>query len=209
MNHDAERGAKGLRAFAQSRLSVGLGVGAEECEHDTIDDLAILENAFPKGTFTNEPDLLKHTHRLRIPLEYRCLQPDEGQLCLGMGDHCFGSDGCDTSAPVVLPKPVAELPCLHLSALAGDDAYASSGEAANFDAKVCAGRRLVRERNPKVGIGFRVRMREPLKQIAPHSAVVRLLHQGWLVFVVPSAERDGWHFCGDEHRGVVASTPNE
>src|SRR5688572_5757149 len=117
-----------------------------------IDELPILEDTPPKHALTNEPALLEHSHRRRIPLEYRRLQTHQVEMSEHMIRRRAHRGRHDAATPVRLTQPVAEVARLGVNPFTKLDTDAADELLLNLDGPVCRPSHRPEKRKPGIGI---------------------------------------------------------
>src|SRR5215468_8391257 len=78
------------------------------CIEHAVDQLPVLEGAFPEHAFPDKSRLLQHAHGSRIPFEYRRFQALHVEALENVVRAGANRRGHDTATPAALGEPVAE-----------------------------------------------------------------------------------------------------
>src|SRR5262249_45838280 len=95
------------------------------CIEHAVDQLPVLEGAFPEHAFPDKSRLLQHAHGSRIPFEYRRFQALHVEALENVVRAGANRRGHDPATPAALGEPVAEARRFYVHALAAVEADAA------------------------------------------------------------------------------------
>jgi hypothetical protein len=149
------------------------GRSANKGIDDPINNLPVLEPTGSRHALPNKATPFKHSHRGRVPLKHRRLKANKTKVRHNIWNDEPYRFSHDATAPVRFAQPITELGGLDVSTSSQRDADAACRVTVNLDCPMCGFGHGLKKREPPVGIGLLIWVRESVCEVAPNIAVVR------------------------------------
>src|SRR6266853_197740 len=135
---------------------------------EPINNLPVLEPTGSRHALPSKATPFKHSHRSRVPLKHWRLKANKTKVRHDKWNDEPYRFSHDATAPVRFAQPIPELGGLDVSTFSQRDANAACRVTVNLDCPMGGFGHGLKKREPPVGIGLLIRVRESVCEVAPN-----------------------------------------